>query len=213
MKQKFSKTLRFHLFMVCGAIALTLPLSLHAVTHVVQFGGAVGLTYSPSSFSAAVHDTVRWNGDFSMHPLSSTTIPAGAATWHVTSGSAFSYVIRVAGTYHYQCDVHVSLGMTGTFTAAASAVLPGRGTTGNGATSVRIFSSAGRAVMRLNVQSDEVLSGTIFSIDGRKSAAIANTRLGPGDYTIPLQNMGPGAYIVHLFAGKQEIIKNVLVAI
>jgi plastocyanin len=90
------------------------------ITHVIQFGGAVGLAYSPNNLTCSVGDTIKWEGAFSSHPLSSTTIPAGAATWHSASGSVFAYVVTVAGIYHYQCDFHVGSGMFGQFSANPS---------------------------------------------------------------------------------------------
>jgi hypothetical protein len=54
-----------------------------------------------------------------MHPLSSTSVPAGAQSFHQASGSVFSYPVTVTGMYLYQCDFHVSLGMTGSFNASA----------------------------------------------------------------------------------------------
>ena len=95
---------------------------IRAATHVVDFGGSLGFKYSPASFSAAVGDTVKWVGDFTMHPLSSTTIPTNAQTWHVTSGSSFNYRITVAGDYNYKCDLHVGAGMTGSFKVVTTRV-------------------------------------------------------------------------------------------
>jgi plastocyanin len=86
-----------------------------ATTHIVKFGGSAGFKYVPASLSAAVDDTVRWEGDFSVHPLSSTVIPAGSESWHVSSGNTFSYVITIPGTYKYRCDLHTD--MTGEFQA------------------------------------------------------------------------------------------------
>ena len=91
-----------------------------AKTYVIQFGGSLGLTYSPNSLSVSVGDTIEWEGDFSMHPLSTTSIPAGAATIHHPPGTVFTYPVTVAGTYDYQCDVHYSLGMVGSFTASSA---------------------------------------------------------------------------------------------
>jgi plastocyanin len=93
-----------------------------AATHVVTFGGSVGFKYSPSNFNCSVGDTVKWEGSFSTHPLSSTTIPTGAASWHNASGSVFTYAVKVAGTYNYKCDVHSGSGMVGQFTAVATEV-------------------------------------------------------------------------------------------
>ncbi|MGD0036355.1 MAG: T9SS type A sorting domain-containing protein [Bacteroidota bacterium] len=90
----------------------------HATTHIIQFGGSFGFTYSPNSLNVSIGDTVNWQGDFSMHPLSSTSVPVGASSFHQASGSVFTYSVTVAGTYLYQCDFHSSLGMTGSFTAS-----------------------------------------------------------------------------------------------
>jgi plastocyanin len=102
-------------------IIMTVPASM-AATHLIAFGGSLGLKYSPSDFNCSVGDTVKWEGSFSSHPLSSTTIPAEAASWHVTSGSVFAYEVKIAGTYKYQCDLHFGLGMVGQFTAMATSV-------------------------------------------------------------------------------------------
>ena len=97
------------------ALVLTLFLSWHAgaTTHVVTF---VCCEYTPTYFQAALGDTVEWQGDFSSHPLESTTIPAGASPFSNGSGTSFSYVIQVAGTYSYQCQVHQP-SMAGSFGA------------------------------------------------------------------------------------------------
>jgi plastocyanin len=91
--------------------------SAHATTHIIQFGGAFGFAYSPNSLTVSVGDTIVWQGDFGVHPLSSTSVPPGAASFHNTSGTSFSYRVTAAGTYNYQCDVHFGIGMVGSFTA------------------------------------------------------------------------------------------------
>ncbi len=94
--------------------------SAQAATHTIIFGGQVGQNYSPNELNVAVGDTVKWEGSFSFHPLSSVTIPQDAASFNVTSGTTFSYPVLVAGTYNYKCDVHT--GMNGSFTATVTDV-------------------------------------------------------------------------------------------
>ncbi|MCX6120121.1 MAG: T9SS type A sorting domain-containing protein [Ignavibacteriales bacterium] len=103
---------------VCAIVFLAAATTAHATTHVIQFGGSFGETYSPSSMNVSVGDTIEWEGSFSFHPLSSTSVPAGALSFHQASGTVFSYPVAIAGTYLYQCDFHASLGMTGLFNAA-----------------------------------------------------------------------------------------------
>jgi plastocyanin len=174
-----------------------------ATTHVVTFGGNVGFVYSPSAFSAAVGDTVKWEGDFSMHPLSSTTIPSAAQSWHNGSGTTFTYLIKVPGTYHYQCDVHVSIGMTGSFQVASSAVRPGVSASMPGqADRLAIIEVRGqkRAAVRISVPRTEFVTLVVFDLLGREVATIMNQKKQAGTYDIALGGKitMPGFYFVRL---------------
>lgn len=92
-------------------------LFVHATEHDINFGVGGSNTYSPSSLTVNVGDTILWLGDFSSHPLTSLTIPAGAAAFSQSTGSGLYYVVTQPGTYNYKCTVHS--GMTGSFTANA----------------------------------------------------------------------------------------------
>jgi hypothetical protein len=91
-----------------------------ATTHIILFGGVLGETYSPNFLTLSVGYTIQWQGSFSLHPLSSATIPIGATAWHTGSGSVFSYPVLIEGTYDYQCDFHGDFGMVGSFVAVIS---------------------------------------------------------------------------------------------
>jgi plastocyanin len=93
-----------------------------ATNYIIKFGGSFGTNYSPSELSVAVGDTITWQGTFSNHPLSSTSVPQGAASFHNGNGTIFSYPVQVPGNYNYECDIHGPSGMTGSFTANVSAV-------------------------------------------------------------------------------------------
>jgi plastocyanin len=106
------------------AIILTLSgiSNLHAKTFTVQFGGALGDVYSPSALNVSIGDTIQWIGSFAAHPMVSTTIPAGAASFSNKTGTSFIYVPTIAGVYNYDCQFHVSLGMTASFTVQTTTV-------------------------------------------------------------------------------------------
>lgn len=108
---------RFLLFIGVMAWQLLPVVKLWSTTHVILFGGGVGLNYSPNSLAVATGDTISWQGNFSLHPLVSTSFPIGAASWSASSGTVFNYPVLIAGSYDYQCDVHFGSGMTGSFTA------------------------------------------------------------------------------------------------
>jgi plastocyanin len=181
---------------------LTLSASAVATTHVVQFGGGVGFTYSPSQFSATVGDTVKWEGEFAMHPLSSTSVPAGAQTWHNASGTSFSYMIEIPGSYAYHCDFHASIGMTGTFVATALSVRDVRTTDESGSTSrVRILNvvTNGAPAVRFVVAQSGVVSVTVHDLLGH-TRTIVDAFAGPGGYEVPLgiDGRNDGIYIVRV---------------
>jgi plastocyanin len=172
------------------AAALMLPAGgAEAATHVVQFGGSFGFAFSPASFTAAVGDTVKWEVDFTMHPLSSTTIPANAASWHVTSGTSFIYVISVPGSYGYQCDLHSSFGMVGSFQAAGSGVrfsnsFPSANETGR---SDRIIvQSAGNYALKFFIPRVERISAWLVDLRGRERPIFVDRMFAAGIYTVSL---------------------------
>jgi plastocyanin len=120
MKKTQGFTLSRTVVLLGGLLAGMAFLNAGATMHIIQFGGAFGFAYSPNNLTCNVGDTVKWEGSFNSHPLSSTSVPAGAVTFHQASGSSFSYAVLVAGTYHYKCDFHSGSGMVGQFTADAA---------------------------------------------------------------------------------------------
>lgn len=120
MQTQFITTFRRTVSIVCAIVVLATATTAYATTHVIQFGGSLGETYSPKTLDVSVGDTIKWEGSFSFHPLSSTSVPNGALSFHQASGSVFIYPVTIAGSYLYQCDFHAALGMTGSFTASAT---------------------------------------------------------------------------------------------
>jgi plastocyanin len=211
MKQRISRALWRRGLMFIAALCLAVQ-GLWATTHVVQFGGNQGFVYSPSTFAAVVGDTVKWEGDFSVHPLSSTSIPAAAQAWHNGSGSSFIYVIQVAGTYHYQCDVHFSIGMIGSFTATASAVrenppLAGASRAKDIQLAVTVLS--GMPYVTLIIPKTELLTVKVFDLSGRELTTVADQIFLAGAYSIPLGKgaLRAGYYFVRLSSnGVQHVV-------
>jgi len=76
--------------------------------------------FSPSNLtSVKIGDTIHWEWKNGSHTTTSTTIPAGATAWDKlmdASHLTYDYIPTVAGTYHYKCTPHESMGMVGQFT-------------------------------------------------------------------------------------------------
>jgi plastocyanin len=112
--------------LICASALTFLSINANAVTHNVTVGSSAGaLSFFPNSFTANVGDVVLWTwstGGIS-HNVTSVSVPAGALTFasptQVTG--TFSYTITTAGTYGYECSIHIGSGMAGGFTVSAAA--------------------------------------------------------------------------------------------
>lgn len=187
-----------------------------AKTHTIQFGGSLGIVYSPNTLNVSVGDTIQWEGDFSMHPLSSTGVPSGAPSFHQGSGATFSYVVAVAGTYSYQCDIHFSLGMVGSFTAVTTGI---KETTNsfqpgvfkldqnfpnpfNPTTTIEFtLPQNGRAIVK------------VYDVVGREVATLVDRGLAAGtiqQVKFDGTNMPSGIYIVRLWFAQQQLSRKIL---
>jgi plastocyanin len=76
--------------------------------------------FSPSNLaSVKIGDTIHWEWKNGSHTTTSTTIPAGATAWDKlmdASHLTYNFIPTAAGTYHYKCTPHESMGMVGQFT-------------------------------------------------------------------------------------------------
>jgi plastocyanin len=96
--------------------------------HTVQVGAGGALTFSPSTLTIAVGDTVTWSFAMAGHTVTSGT--AGAADDKFCSpsdtncgtpvlsaaGDTYSHRFTTAGAFPYFCAVHFASGMVGTIT-------------------------------------------------------------------------------------------------
>lgn len=80
--------------------------------------------FTPASVNVVVGDMVKWVWVDGIHTTTSLSVPAGAASWDSpvnSTATSFTYVVTVAGTYNYQCNVHGS-SMSGVINATG--ILP-----------------------------------------------------------------------------------------
>lgn len=216
MRSKSESSSQRAFLVIASIMVLMVYQQSSATTHIITFGGSVGFAYSPNQLSVQVGDTIRWEGDFSTHPLSSVTIPSGAQTWHMGSGTVFSYPVKVAGEYQYHCDVHFTIGMTGTFTASNTAVEKDIAVPGPGALRITgIFPnpSPSRDIaigFMLSTSQDVTLA--LYTLTGSKVTTLVKgvKEAGAYGYKIPAKTLESGIYLCRL-SGRQTSAKILLV--
>ncbi len=87
------------------------------------FNGTVRVlasSFSPSSATIKVNDTVTWEFSGGPHTVTQGTSPGNPPSPLFNSGSqssgTFTFTFDTPGTYQYFCEFHFGMGMTGTIT-------------------------------------------------------------------------------------------------
>jgi len=152
-------------------------------------------SFTPSSFSASVGDTVKWVWVNGTHTTTSTSVPAGAATWNSpmnSSSTTFEYKITVAGTYNYWCSIHTT-SMEASFTASPLGV-PSVAAHSNAF--AKIYPNPASHILNVNFNTapgnDELI---ITDISGRE---ITKESLKSQDNSIDLSTWKKGVYLYSL---------------
>ena len=184
------------------------------MTHVIKFGCTVGLAYLPDQLSVLVGDTLLWEGNFCFYPISSTLVPQGAESWHMSQGTRFKYAVRTAGQYTYQCDKFADTGMVGSFEAVESGM--GR----ENPQPVPLISSlrldnvspnpvSGRgATVEFSLSEPQEIALNLFSMTGKQVVMFFKEKKSAGhyQYRVPASAMPSGVYLLRL-EGKQTQMK------
>ncbi len=84
--------------------------------------------FTPKDITISLGDTVTWTNVQGFHNVNGTLAtfpgnPDGFGNATAGAGWVYQYVFTEAGTYDYQCDPHVTLGMVGTVTVQSAAVV------------------------------------------------------------------------------------------
>jgi len=189
-----------------AVLMVLLPVGGHATVHVIKFGGILGKNYSPTSLSVSVGDTVEWQGSFDTHPLHSTSVPQGSATWENVSGSVFDYVVSVPGTYNYECENH-GPAMSGSFTANPAAVDQG-GSSQQPAKHDLLqnypnpFNPSTMIGYSVPGSGSGWVKLTVYNLIGQELATLVNERKPAGSYVVAFDASGlpSGVYVYKLIA-------------
>lgn len=189
-------------------LLLSIVANASAAKYIIQFGGSFGLHYLPDSINVFVGDTIQWQGNFTMHPLSSTSVPVGAVSFHQGSSDVFDYVITVEGAYLYQCDVHFSSGMKGKFFASALTGVKNTRTSSLPNT-FRLWQNFPNpfnptTTISFDIPSPTHVSIKVYNLIGEEVAKIVDENMGAGSYSKSLNaaSLTSGVYFYQLNAGQ-----------
>jgi plastocyanin len=202
LQQQKTITMKKTLLLLNAIICLAISSS--ATVHTVT---VADFSFTPSTLTAHIGDTIKWVWSSGTHTTTSTSVPPTASNWNsnINSGTtSFIYVPTVTGTYAYNCTIHPTL-MTGSFTVSSPAGVSSQTTT-------PLFSMFPNPVQdQIHVQfSNHGLpaSLTVTDVNGRQ--VFVNEYKAPGDELVNLEYLPNGTYVLVAKQGaavnRQELV-------
>lgn len=171
---------------------LSSAVSASAATTTVNVGQG-GFVFVPKNPSINVNDTINFVWSTSNH--SSTSQPGSAFTWGSgVQNTPFTFPVTFtqAGSFPYECTVHVSIGMTGLVTVASSAVPPTITIT-NPASGTVLSAPANITIAAATTDSSGTVTNVQFLItSGGNKVPFANSTSAP--FTGTTNNVPAGSY-------------------
>lgn len=161
----------------------------YSTTHNVA---VANFSFTPVNLNVTVGDTIKWTRVSGSHTTTcdgseGSTRPAGAPSWDspITSGTpTFSYVVTVAGAYHYVCLPHAPE-MAGNINATISGITNLTELVSNYELSQNYpnpFNPETNINFSIPVSSQVSLK--IYNVNGQEVAALVNERLNAGSYKV-----------------------------
>ncbi|PCH95387.1 MAG: hypothetical protein COB85_04610 [Bacteroidetes bacterium] len=151
---------------------------------------ANAFSFSPANITIIVGDSVRWTNTSGSHNVNgtTTTYPSNPESFGnaVASAWVFTYGFTIAGTYNYQCDVHVTGGMTGVITVLEPGDASCHMVVAPAAGSTLTLNSSYTVTLRLHNDSNTVITSipVKFSLNGPGNTPLNEIwtgTLNPGD--------------------------------
>lgn len=186
--------------------------SSYATRHTITF---TSYYYDPNQLTVAVGDTIIWQGDFTFHPLQSTSVPLGANTFFHSSGTSFSYVVAFEGTYNYRCYSHgISHSMLGSFDAILTGVDDKQTSMPEHYQLHQNFPNPFNptTTIHFSVPATQIVTLKVFDLLGNEIATLVNEKKSPGNYAAEFdgKSLASGIYLYRLeakdFSGTKKLL-------
>ena len=179
-----------------------------ATVHTVSAGG---MAFTPAN-GVTMHpgDTIMWVWTDGVHTTTSTNIPPGATPWNRNLRSdsvSFMYVPTILGTYSYQCNFHVSMGMIGSFSVISAT---GINTVSDGSV-FKVYPNPATGTAHIHFNRADVAATVILTdVNGRQMLRRALGKVKETD--LDLSTIPNGTYIITVeqnnVANRQDLIVN-----
>jgi len=199
------KTKLLFLMMLVSTIAFN---NASATMHMITAGPNNTTTFSPSTLTIPLGDTIMWMWATDDHTTTSTTIPSGAAAWDAPlniTHTSFTYVPTVVGTYNYKCIPHESMGMLGSFTVVFPTSVPNT----VAQTGVEIYPNPASNEMRITGNATGV---DLMDVTGKVIRHMQPESVTAAGQYYRLNDITAGMYLLKIKTNEAVLIKKLQIA-
>ncbi|MEO5673602.1 MAG: T9SS type A sorting domain-containing protein [Chitinophagales bacterium] len=199
--------------------ALTLFTALLLLTHQSR---AITITinvgnnfFDPAFVNANVGDEIMWKWMEGFHTTTSDTVPAGADMWEANindNSTTFSYIIAVAGHYHYFCEVHGQM-QSGVIEASDPTGIPALSLLPVSSITITNVSANGISINYRLIESQQT-NVALFNLAGNKTVELVDQVLPAGDYSGQYQLSGTitsGVYFLIIESGNLRLTRKIVI--
>ncbi|MDQ3021504.1 MAG: T9SS type A sorting domain-containing protein [Bacteroidota bacterium] len=169
-------------------------------------------SFTPSNINVTVGDTIKWNWVSGGHTTtcngtSGSTRPTGAAAWDagINNGSpTFSYIITVAGSYHYVCLPHAP-DMAGNINAEPSSISQLTEIVSSFELSQNYPNPFNPTTnIKFSIPNSSIVTLTIYNNTGMEVETLVNEKFKAGGYKVDWNavNFTSGIYYYKIQAGE-----------
>jgi plastocyanin len=176
----------------------------YATVHTIN---VADFSFSPSTLTIQLGDTIFWKHMSGTHTTTSTTIPGAATPWNasITTGNpGFTYVPAVPGTYNYVCTPHQGMGMTASFTVTGSASV-------NNVSVAEFNIFPNPASTEIHVQSiAKSVEASLTDITGRK-IPLQQISTSQGEKTFSTGGIADGIYFLSIHTPEADLTRKLVI--
>jgi len=191
-------------------IKILMPVILIAVTvnnysaTTIQAGG---FSFTPNSVTVNVGDTINFVWINGTHTTTSVSVPANAVAWDAPLDNihtSFTYVVMAPGTYNFQCNFHVLMGMTGTIIVNPTGIIPVSGSVPDKFSLKQNYPNPFNPVttIKFDIAKNSAVKLRLFNVQGEEATTLVSRELQPGSYSVDwnASNYASGIYYYRLEA-------------
>jgi len=203
--------MKSHFLFAVMVFSLFMTNAAFATIHVIQVGPNNTFTFSPSSLTFPLGDTIEWSWSTGTHTTTSDAagIPVGATAWDQpinASSTTYMYKPAVTGVYNYHCTFHQGLGMIGNFTVTSATSVT------NVVANANMLISPNPASGIVNIPVNKSAVVEVYNINGSLVRRLLPMAAGLNGQSYRVDDIAEGTYFIRIRTADAAFTEKLIIA-